>query len=205
MGQVGTEGSSASVSFRDFLNWGCFGPGLLCFLPPPASPPPKSCRIVIHSRLLCNDNFARHDGYMAISLPTNQNSIAPQVPTTLPIATLEPTVVPSSQAYLDAVVTLVWPYSSSSRSTSLLLAEPDFRLRRHRGQVRVCFTGPAARAVGSSGIGIGDRVLLALVGCTWDSSDSLTFTPGRSVDGELNFRHRLKLLVMFSTELWFSF
>lgn len=113
----------------------------------------------------------------------------------VPIASLDPNLTPAAGGHLEAAVTLVWPYSSSSRSAALLLAEPDFRLRRRKGQIRVRFSGPAAQRVAKSGIGIGDRIRLALDGSTWVSDESFVSTPGRSVEGELTFRHRLRLQV----------
>lgn len=114
---------------------------------------------------------------------------------TIPIASLDPSVAPSPSYYIHAIVTLVWPYSSSTRSTALLLAEPDFRLRRKKGQVRVKFTGPSARHVATSGVGIGDNVTLRLAGARWETGNTLMSTPGRSVDGELLFNGRLGLSV----------
>ena len=113
----------------------------------------------------------------------------------LPLASLEPGVLPTGGSQIAAIVTLVWPYSSSTRTTALLLAEPDFRLRRKKGQIRVNFTGPSAQKVGSSAIGIGDSVRLDLAGSQWQPSASDVSTPGRSVGGELMYHNRLSLNV----------
>jgi hypothetical protein len=87
-------------------------------------------------------------------------------------------------------VTLIWPYSSSKHSISLLLAEPDFRLRRRRGQVRVHFHGSAAKAIARDGVGSGDVVSLGLDGAEWLRVEASS-TPGRGVDWELVFTERL--------------
>ncbi|KAL8909016.1 MAG: hypothetical protein Q9207_000467 [Kuettlingeria erythrocarpa] len=51
----------------------------------------------------------------------------------VPIAQLEPSLTGAGKI-LEGVVTLIWPYSASNKSFSILLAEPDFRLRRQQGQ-----------------------------------------------------------------------
>ena len=112
---------------------------------------------------------------------------------TVPIASLDPLSIPNAR--IHAIITLVWPYSSSTRTTSLLLAESDFRLRRNKGQVRVNFTDASAHRVATSGIGIGDLVSLDLAGSRWEASSTLTSTPGRSVDRDLEFSNRLSLRV----------
>ncbi|GME66321.1 Telomere end binding protein [Neofusicoccum parvum] len=116
----------------------------------------------------------------------------------IPIATLHPSLPTPSTKSITAVVTILWPYSSSTRTCALLLAEPDFRLRRRRGQVRVQFFGDAAYAVATSQLGIGDKVGLKLGGVQWLQSsgeEEVVRTPGKSVDWELGFRDRLQMLV----------
>jgi hypothetical protein len=51
----------------------------------------------------------------------------------LPIPQLEPTVDAES-VYIRGIVSIIWPYSSVTNSTSILLVEPDFRLRQKKGQ-----------------------------------------------------------------------
>ncbi|KAI9707752.1 MAG: hypothetical protein M1836_000714 [Candelina mexicana] len=114
--------------------------------------------------------------------------------TLLPIAQLTPSLSTLSQYSIRAVVTLIWPYSSSTRSLALLLAEPDFRLRRQKGQVRVNFTGSSAKAVARSGIGSGDEVVLALQGVIWDKGGTVN-TPGKGVGYELEFRERMVMQI----------
>lgn len=117
-------------------------------------------------------------------------------PNGLPIASLEPSLFPPPQdRTLIAEVALLWPYSSSTRRAALLITEPDFRLRRHKGQVRVQLHGAAASAVGSSRIAIGDHVQLSLLGASWAAERGAVRAPGRAVDGELLFERELHLKV----------
>lgn len=97
-------------------------------------------------------------------------------------------------------MTLIWPYSSSNSSLKVLLAEPDFRLRRARGQVRVLFTGSSARILFEAGIGSGDEVLLSLAGAEWvkDEFSAQTNTPGRGIEWDLKYSERLVLQVRLS-------
>lgn len=112
---------------------------------------------------------------------------------TIAIAKLAPSLADAGDKHIRAVVTLLWPYSSSTRKVALLLAEPDFRLRKRNGQVRVQFTGPAARAVARSYIGIGDVVVLTLAGAKWVDATPGLVTPGKSIDAELVFREKLRM------------
>ncbi|KAF9633109.1 Telomere end binding protein [Lasiodiplodia theobromae] len=116
----------------------------------------------------------------------------------IPIATLHPSLPAPATKSITALVTILWPYSSSTRTCALLLADPDFRLRRRRGQVRVQFSGDAAYAVATSQLGIGDKVVLKLGGIQWlqpSGEEEVVRTPGKSVDWELGFRDRLAMLV----------
>ncbi|KAK4544207.1 hypothetical protein LTR36_004417 [Oleoguttula mirabilis] len=114
----------------------------------------------------------------------------------IPIQSLDPGVAPPAERSIRAVVTLSWPYSSSTKQCAFLLADPDARLRSRKGQVRVRFTGSSAEAVAKARIGISDEVVLRLEGARWAEHDvGSTRTPGRSVDGELVFGMRLGLTV----------
>jgi len=114
----------------------------------------------------------------------------------LPIASLDPSqsTLPQDRT-LIAEVALLWPYSSSTRRAALLITEPDFRLRRHHGQVRVQLQGAAASAVGPSRVAIGDHVQLSLSGASWAAERAAVTAPGRAVDGELSFDRELHLKV----------
>ncbi|KAK7545164.1 uncharacterized protein J3D65DRAFT_611963 [Phyllosticta citribraziliensis] len=123
----------------------------------------------------------------------------------LPISALHPGLPSLATQSIVAIVTLVWPYSSSTRSCALLLAEPDFRLRRRRGQVRVQFFADAAHAVATSGVGIGDVVVLRLgPSIQWLASsgeEEVVCTPGKSVEWELGYRRALRLRAWRDGEL----
>lgn len=111
-----------------------------------------------------------------------------------PIAQLQPSIS-SDEDTIFGQVALIWPYSSSKKSFGLLIAEPDFRLRRERGQVHVNFLGSSAKDVAQSGVKIGDEVLLSLVGVEWTKDEATLRTPGHGIDWELCFRERLVLQV----------
>ncbi|CRG87387.1 Serine-aspartate repeat-containing protein I [Talaromyces islandicus] len=106
---------------------------------------------------------------------------------------LSPDLEDPGQYSLHAVVTLVWPYSSSNRAFSLLLAEPDSRLRKQNGQVRVTFRGLCAEQVARTKVGIGDKVTLSLQGARWTENEKLHSTPGKPLEWELQFTNRVKL------------
>ncbi|KAH0366405.1 hypothetical protein KCU65_g5303, partial [Aureobasidium melanogenum] len=115
----------------------------------------------------------------------------------VPISSLSPSSALPTDSGFKALVTLLWPFSSTTGQCALLLADPDARQRYQKGQVRVRFTGPSARQIAASGIGIGDSVQVALVGVQWltEADTALVKTPGRSVDGELVFKNRLHMTI----------
>jgi hypothetical protein len=112
-----------------------------------------------------------------------------------PINQLSPASIPIESKSIRATVSLLWPYSSSTQQVALLLAEPDFRLRKKQGQIRVQFSGPSAQALARSRVGIGDEVLLSLQGAKWTETALGVSTPGKSVDAELLFKQRLSMKV----------
>ena len=116
------------------------------------------------------------------------------VAATRPIAELSPNLDPDGSS-VTGIVTLVWPYASSEKTFSLLLVEPDFRLRSNRGQVRVRFQGSSAKAVARSGIGSGDQLLLSLKGAQWAKDSKAATTPGTGVEWELQYGELLTLQV----------
>ncbi|RAK80370.1 uncharacterized protein BO72DRAFT_522280 [Aspergillus fijiensis CBS 313.89] len=107
--------------------------------------------------------------------------------TLIPIAQLAPSLDNLPSNSVRGVVALLWPYSSSTHSISLLLAEPDFRLRRSGGQVRVVFHGHIAEEVAKSQVGIGDNVYLSLNGSRLTDNDPKVLTPGKSVAWDVHF------------------
>lgn len=116
----------------------------------------------------------------------------------IPIAQLDPTTTASSKT-VQGIVTLIWPYSVSSQTFSILLAEPDFRLRRQRGQVRVQFRGSSAKALAKCDVQSGDLVKLSLVNAQWEGAETASGTPGRGIGWELRFDERVVLQVRFGT------
>ncbi|KAL4977062.1 hypothetical protein BDW66DRAFT_150380 [Aspergillus desertorum] len=107
----------------------------------------------------------------------------------IPIAQLFSDVDRLPESSIHSVVTLLWPYSSSTKTLSALLAEPDFRLRRTNGQVKVFFHGHVAEEVARTQIGIGDTVYLSLAGSRLakNDADAMTQAAGRSVSWDVHF------------------
>jgi hypothetical protein len=114
----------------------------------------------------------------------------------LPIAELRPELPELDSKHIKAIVSLVWPYSSAQREFALLLTEPDFRLRLKKGQTRVRFTRSCAKAIASTGIGIGDTIILGLQGVQFVEKDAGITTPGRSIDWELAFSQTLVVQIL---------
>ncbi|KMU83162.1 hypothetical protein CIHG_00944 [Coccidioides immitis H538.4] len=113
--------------------------------------------------------------------------------TATPIASLSPTIQNIKDQYVRAVVILLWPFSSSSKQCSLLLSEPDFRLRGLKGQVKAVFHNGAASAVAESKIAIGDIVRLSLDGVKWKSTDNGSSDLTRELGWDLEFDNRVLL------------
>ncbi|KAF1847999.1 uncharacterized protein K460DRAFT_333581 [Cucurbitaria berberidis CBS 394.84] len=102
------------------------------------------------------------------------------------ISELNPELPALESKQFKATVTLIWPYSSSARQFALLLADPDFRLRRKKGQVRARFSGSCAKAIATTSIGIGDEVILSLQGAQFVQEGAVN-TPGKGIDWELSY------------------
>ncbi|CAI7583179.1 unnamed protein product [Penicillium crustosum] len=120
--------------------------------------------------------------------------------TRVPIAQLSPDIEQVAEKSFLAAVALVWPYSSSTKSVSLLLAEPDFRLRGAKGQIKATFHGRVAEKVAESHIGIGDTVCLALKDVKFVSNDSVQQTPGRSVAWDAHWENGVFLEIYRSSQ-----
>ena len=116
------------------------------------------------------------------------------VPASTPIAQLNPDLR-HDDSFVAGIVTLIWPYAASKSTFSLLLVDPDFRLRSSRGQVRVHFQGSSAKAVARSDISSGDQLLLSLKGAQWVKDSTAATTPGRGIDWQLQYGERLVLQV----------
>jgi hypothetical protein len=138
---------------------------------------------------------------------TDDSTAAHALPslTKVPIARLSPTLEQLEEKCILATVSLVWPYSSSTKSLSLSLAEPDFRLRRSNGQVKAIFHGRVAEKVAETQVGIGDTVRLALKGADFVGTDAATQTPGRNVAWDLHFDNGVSIEVLWTRSPHISF
>lgn len=125
--------------------------------------------------------------------------------TRVPIAQLSPDLERLAKKSFLAAVALVWPYSSSTKSVSLLLAEPDFRLRGAKGQIKATFHGRVAEKVAESHIGIGETVCLALKDIKFVSNEGAQQTPGRSVGWDAHFENGVSLEVCCSRTRYVSY
>ncbi|KAK7726921.1 hypothetical protein SLS63_007340 [Diaporthe eres] len=115
--------------------------------------------------------------------------------TATPIAQLAPELPDQATRKVHGEFTITWPFSSVSKSVAFLLAEPDFRLRRDKGQVRIQLNGPSAEAVGGLELGSGDEVTLDLDGAEWARDEEPARPPGSRSDWQLKFVGKLTLKV----------
>lgn len=115
--------------------------------------------------------------------------------TATPIAQLAPDLPDQATRKVHGEVTITWPFSAVSKSVAFLLAEPDFRLRRDKGQVRIQLNGPSAEAVGALELGSGDEVTLGLDGVEWARDEEPARPPGSRSDWQLKFVGKLTLMV----------
>lgn len=121
--------------------------------------------------------------------------------TMIPIAQIDPGYEQLAESSIRATITLVWPYSSLTKSFSSLLAEPDVRLRRPNGQVKVTFHGLVAERIAKTHVGIGDEVVLDLAGCRLEKNDTAAQTPGRYVAWDVHFDDRVHLQVILKWDI----
>ncbi|KAJ2994453.1 hypothetical protein NUW58_g1560 [Xylaria curta] len=115
----------------------------------------------------------------------------------VPIAELCPDLPDPASKAVGGVVTITWPYNKVQGTFAFSLAEPDFRLRRNKGQVRIEFTGRAAKAVGDSGLASNDVVLLSLAGVAWEAeaTNKRRSLPGADVGWRLIYSETLSLSI----------
>lgn len=109
------------------------------------------------------------------------------------IAALSSPEASHSQSYIHGTVVLIWPYSSSNGSVSLLVADRNVHLRRRKGQVKVTFHGRCAKEVASTRVGIGDTVRLALQGSEWVNTGETVSTPGKKIEWDLHYSRKVVL------------
>jgi hypothetical protein len=119
----------------------------------------------------------------------------------VPISSLDQNVPPNASQSITGAITLLWPFSSTTRKAAFLLADPDFRLRNKHGQVRVRVHGPAALAFAKSKIGIGDEITLHLEGGSWIDAEPGVSTPGKGLESDLFFGRRIAFEVLLHIAL----
>src|SRR5271155_1145428 len=121
----------------------------------------------------------------------------------VPIECLSPSSNTTSASFVEGDVALIWPFSSTTGALSILLADPNVRLRQSKGQVKILFQGACAREVARSKLGIGDTVRLSLEGAEWVHTGDVVSTPGRKIDWDLSYAQKVILEVCPSqNELW---
>ncbi|KAH7632981.1 hypothetical protein B0T09DRAFT_332593 [Sordaria sp. MPI-SDFR-AT-0083] len=123
------------------------------------------------------------------------SAVALESRTVTPIAQLDPELPDQNSRSVRGEVTITWPYNRVTHTLAFLLAEPDVRLRRTKGQVRVQLHGPSAKTVADCGLGAFDEVLLSLDGVEWTKDESPGRIPGARVDWQLQFNQKLVLQV----------
>jgi len=119
--------------------------------------------------------------------------LASQPPT--PIAQLNPGLPNQASRVVRGEITITWPYNRVANTVAFLLAEPDVRLRRVKGQVRVELHGTAAKAVAGCGLGGGDEVLFCLDGAEWAKDESPGRIPSARLEWQIQFAEKLVLQV----------
>ncbi|KAK3296902.1 uncharacterized protein B0H64DRAFT_423265 [Chaetomium fimeti] len=128
----------------------------------------------------------------------NGNSVAPLASlSATPIAQLNPDLPNQASRSVRGEVTITWPYNSVTKKLAFLIAEPDVRLRRAKGQIRIELHGPSAKAASESGLGASDELLFSLAGAEWSKDASPGRIPGARVEWQLQFNQKLALQVKF--------
>ena len=120
---------------------------------------------------------------------------------TTPIAQLNPDLPDQASRVVRGEITITWPYNSVTKTLAFLLAEPDVRLRRAKGQIRIVLHGSSAKVASEHGLGAGDELRFSLAGAEWAKDVSPGRIPGARVDWQLQFNNRLILQVCASAGL----
>lgn len=128
-------------------------------------------------------------------MSSTDDRLALEAQTATPIAQLDPCLSDISTRAVSGIVTLVWPYNSSTNSLAFNLAEPDARLRRAKGNVRIQLHGSSAKAVAATKLGGGDMVTIGLDGVEWVKDGSSTPVPASRLEWQLQYTERLMLRV----------
>ncbi|KAK4127729.1 hypothetical protein N657DRAFT_687950 [Parathielavia appendiculata] len=114
-----------------------------------------------------------------------------------PIAQLNPELPDQASRAVRGEITITWPYNSVTKRLAFLIAEPDVRLRRAKGQIRIELQGPSAKTASELGLGAGDELLFSLDGAEWSKDESPGRIPGARVEWQLQFDQNLNLQVKF--------
>ncbi|TPX09649.1 uncharacterized protein E0L32_009122 [Thyridium curvatum] len=136
-------------------------------------------------------------------MPATDKSAPAQILATAqqtPIAQLSPDLPAPASRVVRGEVTITWPYNSLKQTLAFLLAEPDVRLRRTKGQVRVELQGPSAKAAAACNLGGGDQLALSLDGVAWAKDQSTARQPGSRIEWQLKFTGKLLLEVKSGEE-----
>ncbi|KAJ6256637.1 hypothetical protein Dda_8502 [Drechslerella dactyloides] len=104
------------------------------------------------------------------------------------LSDLDPSRTPAGE--ITAVVSLVWPYSSSALRLTAIIAHQEHRRRERRGELKVLFTGYAAESLRK--LAIGEVVKLSLEGADWEP---LPDTQEKDVPWQLRWEKRLRVKV----------
>ena len=97
----------------------------------------------------------------------------------------------TSASLLHGVITIKWPYSSSTQKLTFLLADPDPRKRAAGGQVKVTLLGKSAEFIDQ--IESGEEISIAPADNTGVSVES---EQGGRIKWHITFSHGCILLVL---------
>lgn len=130
---------------------------------------------------------------------TDDSSLAQLLATAqqTPIAQLSPELSNPASRVVRGEITITWPYNSLKQTLAFLLADPDVRLRRSKGQVRVELQGPSAKAAAACNLGGGDQLALSLDGVEWTKDQSTARLPGSRIEWQLSYTGKLLLEVFY--------
>lgn len=123
------------------------------------------------------------------------DGLALEAHTATTIAQLDPKLSDIPTRAVSGIVTLIWPYNSSTNSLAFNLAETDARLRRTKGNVRIQLHGSSAKAVAAMKLGGGDMVTIGLDGAEWVKDGTSTPLPASRSEWQLQYTEKLMLRV----------
>lgn len=81
--------------------------------------------------------------------------------------------------FVEAVIILVWPYSTLTQEAGFLVAEKDVLLRKTKGQVKITFYGLCAREIAKLKAGVGDTLRTSLRAAHLIEEQDEISTPGK--------------------------